>query len=211
MTLPAHRYIERAKKAKSRVFTFDLDETITKAPKQLSYIAKALKDAGGTIIVVTGNQSKRSELEERLKDYGFPFDDLIQYEDDESDGLRRAAILEHLNAWCAFDDRAGRAVTYAKVCPHLFLSAEPSGEAEDNADGAKKDAKKVVKGSRRVLLRDCPNGPCQEADGRVLWVVWGGGGGGFAGGGGGGGGGGRWHPQWRPRTRRGHGKHAVHV
>ena len=148
MTLPAHRYIERAKKAKSRVFTFDLDETITKAPKQLSYIAKALKDAGGTIIVVTGNQSKRSELEERLKDYGFPFDDLIQYEDDESDGLRRAAILEHLNAWCAFDDRAGRAVTYAKVCPHLFLSAEPSGEAEDNADGAKKDAKKLAKGVR---------------------------------------------------------------
>jgi hypothetical protein len=149
--------LERRKKSKRRVVTFDFDETITKAPKQLSHVAKALKDAGDTIIIVTGNQSKRSELEERLKDYGFPFDDLIQYEDDESDGLRRAAILEHLNAWLAFDDRAGRAVTYAKVCPHLFLSAEPSGEAEDNADGAKKAAKQDVKDGKRSTTEQPPN------------------------------------------------------
>lgn len=146
--LPAHRFEQRKQAPKRPTVTFDYDETITKAPKHMAYLAGALKDAGSRIVVVTGNQSDRKDLEAELDDYGFPYDRLVQYEDDETDGLRRAAILEKLGAWIGVDDRAGRAATYAKVCPHLFLSAEPSAEAQDKAVGAKKAAKKAVKASR---------------------------------------------------------------
>jgi hypothetical protein len=153
MTLPAHRFLDRDAEGRKKggkggppyVWAADFDETISKAPDQLARIAQGLKGLGDTIIVITGNESPRQVLEERLAGYGFPYDGLIQYEDDESDGLRRVAILEEIDAWCAFDDRVGRAVTYVPVCPHLFLSAEPSREAKARAGGAKDEAKLLVK------------------------------------------------------------------
>ena len=151
MTLPAHRYLDRAEeRAKGgddpKVWTFDFDENITTAPKRLARIAAALKAMGDRIVVVTGNQAPREELVDRLtNDYGFPFDDLIQYEDDQTDGMRRAAILKELDAWGAFDNRMDRGYTYAKVCPHFFLLAKPNKDAEANTKGAKQDAKSAVK------------------------------------------------------------------
>jgi hypothetical protein len=134
----------KGKGKKLKVITFDYDETITKAPKQLRRVAKAMKKAGFEIWVVTGNEAKRDELEEWLKDLKFPYDGLVQYEDDETDGLQRENILKELNAWLAFDDRAGRAPTLTKACPHLFLAAKATKDnlkAEEDA----KSAKKIVK------------------------------------------------------------------
>lgn len=147
MTLPAHRYLDREERKKKdkggKVWVFDFDETITKAPDQCARIAKALRALDDTVIVVTGNQSSRNDLKKRLDGYGFEYDDLIQYQDDQTDGLNRAAILKQLDAFCGFDDRAGRGYTLAKACPHFFLVAKPPKRAEDNADGFK--AKKATK------------------------------------------------------------------
>ena len=149
MTLPAHRFEERKKnKGKGRVWTWDYDETITKSPDRCAAIATGLGRIGFRNVVVTGNQSPRDQLEKSLKDFDFPYDDLIQYQDDQSDGIRRLEILEQLDAWGAFDDRAGRAPTLVQQCPHFFLSAEPSDEAKEKGKGAKKAAKKAVKDAK---------------------------------------------------------------
>lgn len=147
MTLPAHRYVERRKKADDTpTVVYDFDETITKAPDELSKMAKALQAAGNRIIVLTGNQSPHHELEDRLKDYGFPYDDLVQYHDSQSDGLVRAEYLKQFGGvWLAVDNRIDRAPTYAKVCPHLFVVAEPPKVAKSDAKGNKKDAKAAAK------------------------------------------------------------------
>ena len=150
MTLPAHRFLDREDrkkkkdKAGGKVWPFDLDETITKAPDQCARMAKALREIGDKVVVVTGNQSPRDDLKKQLDGYGFKYDELIQYQDDQTDGLNRAAVLKQLDAYCAFDDRAGRGYTLAKVCPHFFLIAKPPDKAEDNTDGfnAKKAAKR---------------------------------------------------------------------
>lgn len=135
---------DRKKKGKKgKVITFDFDETITKCPKQMAHIAKALKKAGDEIWVVTGNESKRSDLINQLNEFKFPFDGLIQYHDDETDGVQRKEVLKELGAWLAFDDRAGRAPVLVKACPHLFLSAKPTKDNVKNAEDAK-SAKKIV-------------------------------------------------------------------
>jgi len=158
--LPAHRHgnasfveellgegEERKKKKdkkKGKIIVFDFDETITKAPKRMRHLAKALKKAGDQIWIVTGNESKRQELLDRLeKEYKFPFDGLIQYHDDETDGLQRKEVLKELGAWLAFDDRVGRAPVLAKVCPQLFLIAKPTKDQQRALEDAK-SAKKVV-------------------------------------------------------------------
>ena len=128
-----------------KVWTWDFDETITTAPERMARIATALKAMGDRIVVVTGNRAPREQLVDRLtNDYGFPFDDLIQYEDENTDGIRRAAVLKELGAWGAFDNRMDRGYTYAKVCPHLFLLAKPNEDEKTDAKGAKQDAKQVV-------------------------------------------------------------------
>lgn len=149
MTLPAHRFSEDRKKggAGAKVWTFDFDETITTAPKRLARLATALRKLGDRVVVITGNQSPRDELVKRLEDYGFPFDDLIQYEDLGTDGVQRSHVLEQVDAWCGIDNRADRAYTYAKVCPHLYLIAKPPDD--DTDDASKKKAKKVVKQQTR--------------------------------------------------------------
>lgn len=143
---------QRKKNPGGRVWTFDFDETITTAPKRLSRIAAALRAMGDTVYVLTGNPSPRDDLLKRLDDYGFPYDDLIQYDDEGSSGVVRAAYLDKLKAWGAFDNRADRAVTYAEICPHLYLIAKPSKDAVDDGRGANKDAKKDVKKIKRALL-----------------------------------------------------------
>lgn len=146
MTLPAHRFEDRKKNDDDgpKTFVVDFDETITAAPEQLARIATALHAIGDRIVVLTGNPSPRAILIERLAAYGFPFDDLIQYADDGSSGIARSEYLKQLDAWCAFDDRAGRAYTYAKVCPVLYLIAKPTSEDKQDATGAKQDAKKAT-------------------------------------------------------------------
>jgi len=157
--LPAHRSYEgsgliaemrevsyrKKGKKKGKVIVFDFDETITKSPKRMAHIAKCLKECGDTIWIVTGNESDRSELIDRLEnEYDFPFDGLIQYKDDETDGLQRREVLKELDAWLAFDDRMGRAPVLTKVCPHLFLTAKPTKDQEKALEDAK-NAKKIVK------------------------------------------------------------------
>lgn len=160
MTLPAHRFEHRKKDdGNSRVWVCDFDETITTAPKVIAHIATALKAAGDKFYVLTGNDSPRDDLLQRLKDYGIPFDDLIQYHDSQSDGIARAHYLKQLDAWCAIDNRIDRASTYVQACPHLFVMAEPPKVAEENADGSKKKAKKAVKKLNRSEERSAAPPP----------------------------------------------------
>ena len=150
MTLPAHRFRDREERKKKdkggKVFVFDFDETITTAPKLMAHLAAALKANGDTIYILTGNDSPRDELISRLtNDYGFPFDDLIQYHDNQTDGIARAHYLKQLDAFCGVDNRIDRAGTYVQACPHLFLVSEPPKVAQEDAQGSKKAAKKAVK------------------------------------------------------------------
>src|SRR6185312_17311931 len=120
MTLPAHRFRDREERKQlndaggdgPRVWTFDFDETITTAPRRMARLATAVRKLGDRVVVITGNQSPRDQLVKRLTDdYGFPFDDLIQYEDLGTDGVQRAHVLKQVDAWCGVDNRADRAVT----------------------------------------------------------------------------------------------------
>jgi hypothetical protein len=153
MTLPAHRFEQRKKdgkdKDKQRVWCCDYDGTITGAPKQMARIAQGLKALGDTVIVLTGNSSPRDDLVQILNDFGFPFDYLVQYHDDDSNGLARAHYLEQFGAWGAFDNRVDRAVIFAEVCPHLYLIAEPT--KEDKADARDGDAKKAAKAAAKKI------------------------------------------------------------
>ena len=137
--LPAHRFYRQLEhrdgQKDARTWVFDFDETITAAPKHASYLATLIRAHGDRVVVLTGNTSPRADLVQRLDGYDFPFDDLIQYHDEESFGLDRAHYLKQLDAYVGVDNRIDRAPVYAKVCPHLFLVAEPTKEAKDNAKG----------------------------------------------------------------------------
>jgi hypothetical protein len=156
LTLPAHRFEDRKKNddGPPYIHVFDYDETITGAPDQLARVATGLKALGDRVVIVTGNTSDRADIVKQLADFGFPFDDLIQYDDTASNGLRRAEILKQLNAWLGFDNRVDRSYTYAKICPHLYLIAKPTSENKDDAKGAKKGAKKAVKDARSDQVAD---------------------------------------------------------
>lgn len=159
MTLPAFRYRDREDRKKTDndaagppyTVVFDFDETITQAPDQLARIATALKALGDTIIVLTGNESPAKELEARLEDYGFPFDALVQYHDEATNGIARAEHLKQFGAWLGIDNRIDRCYTYAKVCPHLYLVTKPSKEEKDDADGTKKQAKQDAKQAAKEI------------------------------------------------------------
>lgn len=148
MTLPAHRYEDRKKgKGKRRVWTFDYDGTITGAPERLARIAQGLKDQGDKIVVLTGNQMARKDLLQALDDYKFPYDEVVQYEDNDSNGVARAEYLKQFGTWGGFDNRVDRAVLFAPICPHLYLVVEPTKQDKKDAQhaDAKQDAKKVAK------------------------------------------------------------------
>jgi hypothetical protein len=167
MTLPAHRFRDREDRKKGdgdgRVFVFDFDGTVTGAPDRLARIATGLKALGDHIIVLTGNDSPRADLVQRLNDYGFPFDDLVQYKDDGTDGISRAQHLKQFGAWGAFDNRVDRAVVLSEVCPHLYLIVGPTGEDHDNAKAnhtkkaAKQAAKKLSRSEERSAAPPPPN------------------------------------------------------
>lgn len=163
MTLPAHRWREDRKKGDGdgQVWVADFDGTITGAPDQLARIATGLKALGDTIIVLTGNDSPRADLVQRLNDYGFPFDELVQYKDDGTDGISRAQHLKQFGAWGAFDNRVDRAVCFAEVCPHLYLIVAPTDKDHDNAKAnhTKKQAKKAAKKINRAEQRGAPHPP----------------------------------------------------
>lgn len=158
MTLPAHRFLERRKKdAGDRVVVVDFDETVTKAPEHVGFVLGALRAAGCKVIILTGNASPHNDLVQRLDDYGVPFDDLIQYHDEDSSGIVREKYLEQLGAWLGIDNRIDRAPTYVKACPHLFVVSKPTDEAKDDAKGGKKQAKKAAKDIRTEQRSVPPN------------------------------------------------------
>ncbi len=129
------------------VVVFDYDGTITGAPKFMTLVARGLKAMGCHIVVLTGNVSTRSVLTKALDDFGFPYDDLVQYHDDGTDGVSRAEHLKQFGAIAAFDNRVDRAIVLGKVCPHAYIIAEPSKDEKHQAkkDDAKKAAKQVAK------------------------------------------------------------------
>lgn len=162
MTLPAHRFLDRDVEERKqnddepRTWVFDFDQTITTAPDQLARIAAGLKGLGDYIIVLTGNASPRADLVKQLAGYGFAFDDLVQYDDDGTDGISRAQHLKQFGAWGAFDNRVDRSYIFAKVCPHFYLVTKPTADDKDNAKAAKKVAKQTAKALKRDADPDTP-------------------------------------------------------
>ncbi len=166
MTLPAHRFRDREEREKdgddgSRTWCVDYDGTVTGAPDQMARIASALKALGDRIIVLTGNQSPRADLVKQLDAYGFPFDDLVQYHDDGTNGIERAQHLKQFGAWGAFDNRVDRAIILGKVCPHLYLIAEPTDDEKQAAkdNDSKKNAKQAAKAIKRSEARGAASPP----------------------------------------------------
>lgn len=145
MNLPAHRFEGRkgGKQTKGqRTWVFDYDGTITGAPDQIVRIATGLRALGDYLIILTGSTLPRADLVKQLADFGMPYDDLVQYTDDGTDGQARVHYLKQFGAWGGFDNRVDRAPILVEVCPHLFVIAQPV-LPDDKA--AKKDAKQTAK------------------------------------------------------------------
>lgn len=138
MTLPAHRFRDREHRKKPDasappyIWTFDIDSTITAAPRQYARLAGALKAAGDKIVCVTGHgpEATRKEL---LDSLGFPYDEIIIV-DPEEDGSGKAKVLEHLGAWFHFDDRVEFGPEIIRVCPVAFQYVEPPGDSHPKKD-----------------------------------------------------------------------------
>lgn len=150
MTLPAFRYRDRAEQRKKPeppdgppfIWTFDIDDTISAAPRQFARLAGALKAAGDKIVCVTGHGPK-STREELLSALAFPFDEIIIV-DPEEDGAGKAKVLEHLGSWFHFDNEIAFGPEIIKVCPVTFQFVEPPGDSRPKHDAKK--AAKALKG-----------------------------------------------------------------
>ena len=149
-------------KDKQRTFTVDFDGTITAIPDRFAVITDALRKQGHRIVVLTGNQSPADELKKQLDDWDIKYDALVQYEDNDSNGLVRAKYLKELNVWMGFDNRVDRAVMFRNI-PHAFVIADATKENKEEAKGSKQDAKKAAKKALRSIT--LVNGP---ADGVVV-------------------------------------------
>lgn len=156
MTLPAHRFRDRAPEERKkqsegqRVWLYDYDGTLTHAPEQLTRIAVGLRALGDRNVVLTGSEKPRETLLKQLADWGFPYDELVQYHDEGTDGLDRAEYMKQFDAWAGFDNRVDRAVVFADVCPVFYVVGKPIGE---RTPGTKQDAKQAAKEAKRSERR----------------------------------------------------------
>lgn len=149
MTLPAHRYRDRAEERKKPaelgppfIWSFDIDDTVTAAPQRYARLAEALKANGDKIVCVTGHGPVETR-EHLLEALGFPYDEIIIV-DPGKDGAGKAKALKHLGAFMHFDDRVEFGPEIIKVCPVAFQYVEPPGDSHP-----KKDAKAAAKALKK--------------------------------------------------------------
>ena len=139
-------------KGDTHIWTFDVDSTITAAPKQYARLASALQAAGDKIVCVTGHGPK-STRKELLDTLGFPYDDIIIV-DPEVDGSGKAKVLDKLGSWFHFDDHIEFGPEIIKVCPVTFQYVEPPGDNHPKKDAVKagKALSPSTRASRLIAL-----------------------------------------------------------
>ena len=125
----------------SHVWTYDVDETITAAPKQFARLIAALQSVGDKCIAVTGHgpEQTRTELLEAL---GIKMDS-IAIVDPKADGAGKAETLQHLGSWFHFDNEVAFGPEIIEICPVTFQYLVPAGDIKP-----KKAAKKAQKALR---------------------------------------------------------------
>jgi len=167
MTLPAHRFRDREDRKKAepadkgdatdgpRIWSFDIDSTITAAPQQYARLATALKAQGDKIVCVTGHGPKHTR-QELLDSLGFPCDEIIIV-DPGNDGSGKAKALDALGAFMHFDDHVEFGPAIIKVCPVAFQYVEPPGD--DHPKKAAKKAAESLKGKRSEQRSAAPPPP----------------------------------------------------
>ena len=135
----------------AKVWTFDIDKTITAAPEQFARLATALQESGDRVIVVTGHGTKQTR-EELLDALGFPYDE-IMIVDPEIDGSGKAKALKRLGAYFHFDDRIEFGPSIIDVCPVTFQFRMPmAGDPQTQVFKAAKNLR-----GREVLLDGGPH------------------------------------------------------
>jgi hypothetical protein len=122
---------------KPKNWVFDLDFTVTRAPRKLGRLARLIRAGNDVVIVLTANDAPRDELKQKLDELDFPYDRLETYKPDDDDGQTRADVLRKLDAWFAWDDKIARAPALVQACAHAFVITEP---------------KKRDKGGRRSVM-----------------------------------------------------------
>jgi hypothetical protein len=146
----------------SHVWTFDIDSTITAAPKQYARLASGLKAMNDQIVCVTGHgpQDTRKELLDAL---GFPYDSIVIV-DPEEDGAGKAKVLEHLGSWFHFDDHVEFGPEIIKVCPVAFQFVEPPGDIKPKkAAKAAQDDLQNKRSMRLAVSRGAQSGSLRRS------------------------------------------------
>lgn len=130
--------------SEAHVWTWDIDDTITAAPRQHARIAQALRSLGDKVICVTGHgpEQTRAELLDVL---AFPYDAIVIV-DPQADGSGKAKTLKHLGSWFHFDNSLEFGPEIIDVCPVTFQYVEPAGDVKPKHAAEK--AHKALKGSR---------------------------------------------------------------
>ncbi len=133
-------------------WTFDIDGTITSAPRQYARLAEALQAIGDKVVVVTGHGPARTRAD-LLTALNFPYDEiLVVNPTDDGSGKRKA--LDELGAFMHFDDRIEFGPEILKVCPVTFQYSMPPGDEKPRKDAKK--AAKALKGQRAITFTDGP-------------------------------------------------------
>ncbi len=130
--------------AQGPVWSFDVDNTITAAPKQYAWLSKAIRAAGGQVACVTasGPEQARKDLFDAI---GFECDAIVIV-DPKDDGSGKAKALEHIGAWFHFDNKIEFGPEIVKACPVAFQYFEPPGDHKPKK--AAKHAQDALKGKR---------------------------------------------------------------
>ena len=134
------------------IWSFDVDNTITAAPKQYAWLSKAIRAAGGQVACVTasGPEQARKELFDAI---GFECDAIVIV-DPKDDGSGKAEALAHLGAWFHFDNKIEFGPELIKACPVAFQYFEPPGDHKPKK--AAKKAQDSLKGKRSLRDRYHP-------------------------------------------------------
>jgi len=134
----------------SHIWTFDIDDTITAAPKQYARLSTVLRAAGDKVACVTGHgpEQTRAELLDTL---GFEYDSIVIV-DPEKDGSGKAETLKHLGSWFHFDNELAFGPEIIDVCPVAFQYVEPAGDVKPKK--AAKHAEASLKGKGKRSLGD---------------------------------------------------------
>lgn len=125
----------------------DYDDTWSSSPKLFAAIGKAIRKAGGSVVIVTGNPDAQSDLKGGKKSKSYDDVVVIKHADDEADtAAGKEAWLAENKADLLIDNNVANCLAATRVCDAaLFFPKQRKLE---------KKSSPLLK-TIRALARDC--------------------------------------------------------